>query len=50
MPAPWLPIAHFGHWYEGVLYLAPVVILAVVLFFSGRKDDGDEPADGEPSA
>jgi len=28
-------IAH-GHWLEGALYLAPVVILVVVLFVQGR--------------
>jgi hypothetical protein len=44
-----LPIAHAGHWFEGALYLAPVVILAVVLFFQGRKDDGEDPVDGEPT-
>jgi hypothetical protein len=43
------PIAHTGHWFEGALYLAPVLILAVVLFFQGRKDDGDTPAEGEPT-
>ena len=37
-----LPIAHAGHWFEGALYLAPVVILVIVLFIQGRKDDGDE--------
>ena len=36
------PIAHAGHWLEGALYLAPVVILAVVLFVQGRKDDGED--------
>ena len=41
------PIAHAGHWFEGALYLAPVVILAVVLFFQGRKDDGGDAIDGE---
>ena len=37
-----LPIAHAGHWFEGALYLAPVVILVIVLFFPGRKDDEEE--------
>ena len=43
-----LPIAHAGHWFEGALYLAPVVILVVVLFIQGRtEDDEDVGADGE---
>jgi hypothetical protein len=37
-----LPIAHAGHWFEAALYLAPVVILVVVLFIQGRKDDGED--------
>ena len=46
-----LPIAHAGHWFEGALYLAPVVILVIVLFVQGRKDDDEEIADtGEPKA
>jgi hypothetical protein len=48
-----LPIAHAGHWFEGALYLAPVVILVVVLFIQGRKEDDDEHgadgADGKPT-
>ena len=44
-----MPIAHAGHWFEGALYLAPVVILAIVLFVQGRKDDGEDPVDGEPT-
>jgi hypothetical protein len=45
------PIAHVGHWYEGVLYLAPIVIIAVVLLWQGRKHDGEDQADGgEPWA
>jgi hypothetical protein len=39
-----LPIAHAGHWFEGALYLAPVVILVIVLFVQGRKDDNEEEA------
>jgi hypothetical protein len=41
-----LPIAHAGHWFEGALYLAPVVILVIVLFVQGRKDDDEDVADG----
>jgi hypothetical protein len=37
-----LPIAHAGHWFEGALYLAPVVILVIVLFVQGRKDHDDD--------
>jgi hypothetical protein len=44
-------IAHAGHWFEGALYLAPVLILVVVLFVQGRKDDGEDiPEGGEPPA
>jgi hypothetical protein len=42
-----LPIAHAGHWFEGALYLAPVVILVVVLFVQGRRDH-DEDVEIEP--
>jgi hypothetical protein len=49
-----IPIAHAGHWFEGALYLAPVVILVIVLFVQGRKEDdedlGDTPTDGTPPA
>jgi hypothetical protein len=48
-----LPIAHAGHWFEGALYLAPVVILVIVLFVQGRKDDdedlGGDDLDGKPA-
>jgi hypothetical protein len=45
-----LPIAHAGHWFEGALYLAPVIILALVLLWQGRGAEGDaaaDPAGGE---
>jgi hypothetical protein len=32
------PLAHFGHWYVGMLYLAPVAILVSVLMIQGRRD------------
>jgi hypothetical protein len=49
-----LPIAHAGHWFEGALYLAPVVILVIVLFVQGRKDDDEDHGtadelDGKPA-
>lgn len=44
-----LPIAHFGHWYVTILYMAPVVILVAALSLSSwrekrRKERGD-PSD-----
>ena len=42
-----LPIAHAGHWFEGALYLAPVVILVIVLFVQGRKDDDEDVTGGD---
>ena len=33
-----LPIAHAGHWIEGALYLAPVVIVVLLLFLQTRRD------------
>ena len=49
-----IPIAHAGHWFEGALYLAPVVILVIVLFVQGRKEDdedlgSDGPDGGKPT-
>jgi len=50
-----IPIAHAGHWFEGALYLAPVVILVIVLFVQGRKEDDDDlgpdaPDGGKPAS
>jgi hypothetical protein len=48
-----LPLAHVGHWFEGALYLAPVLILVVVLLFQGRwggDDAADEAQDLMPTA
>jgi cytochrome c-type biogenesis protein CcmH/NrfF len=33
-----LPIAHLGHWYHSLLYLAPVVIVVIVLWFQERRE------------
>jgi len=45
-----LPIAHAGHWFEGALYLAPVLILVIVLFVQGRKDDPEDAPEGGESS
>jgi cyanate permease len=33
-----LPLAHAGHWYQAMLYLAPVLIVVVVLWFQERRE------------
>jgi cytochrome c-type biogenesis protein CcmH/NrfF len=46
MTAP--PLAHLGHWYHSLLYLAPVLIVVVVLWVQERRErrrDGGEPED-----
>ena len=45
-----LPIAHAGHWFEGALYLAPVLILILVLLWQGRGDDDVETVDANGDA
>jgi hypothetical protein len=40
-----LPIAHLGHWYHSLLYLAPVLIVVVVLWFQERRERRRGPAD-----
>jgi len=42
-----LPLAHAGHWYQAMLYLAPVLIVVVVLWLQERRerrrdDSGDD--------
>jgi hypothetical protein len=41
-----LPLAHVGHWYHSLLYLAPVLVVVVVLWFQERRERGREP-DGD---
>lgn len=40
-------VAHAAHWYHSVLYAAPVGVVVVALWLSGRaadrRADGDEP-------
>jgi hypothetical protein len=38
MPGLILPIAHFGHWYVTLLYMAPVVILVGALSFQSWRE------------
>lgn len=41
-------LAHAGHWYHAVLYLAPVLLVALLLWAQGVREkrragrDGDE--------
>jgi hypothetical protein len=45
-----LPIAHAGHWLQGVLYLAPVLVLILVLLWQGRGGDDVETVDAPGDA
>lgn len=31
-------LAHTGHWYHTLLYLAPIVLIAAGLWWSGRRE------------
>jgi cyanate permease len=42
-----LPLAHVGHWYHALLYLAPVVIVVVVLWVQERRERGRDVAEGD---
>ena len=42
-----LPIAHFGHWYHALLYLAPVVIVVGVLWMLERRERGHDEDEDE---
>ncbi|CAB4932647.1 unannotated protein [freshwater metagenome] len=33
------PLAHVAHWYHALLYVAPVALIGVALWWSGRGDD-----------
>jgi len=38
-----MPLAHAGHWYHTILYVLPVILIAVGLWWSGRKTErGDD--------
>ncbi len=45
-----LPLAHGGHWALSLLYIAPVVLIALGLWWSGRRErsqDGGASAEDE---
>jgi cyanate permease len=44
-----LPLAHAGHWYQAMLYLAPVLIVVVVLWLQERRERRRDDA-GEDDA
>jgi hypothetical protein len=35
---PTLPMAHAGHWFAGLLYLAPVLIVVGALWWQSLRD------------
>ena len=42
------PIAHGGHWAVNLLYLAPVVIIALAVLIQRRRDRRQEESDLHP--
>jgi hypothetical protein len=45
-----MTLAHAGHWYHALLYLAPVIVISIALWRSGAREER-EPSrqpDGEP--
>ena len=32
-------LAHVAHWYHSLLYAAPIVLIALALWWSGRRAD-----------
>lgn len=40
-----LVVAHLGHWYESVLYAAPMVIIGGVLWWTAHKERAASAAD-----
>jgi hypothetical protein len=34
-----MTLAHAGHWYHALLYLAPVIVISIALWRSGARED-----------
>ena len=45
-----LPLAHAGHWYQAMLYLAPVLIVVVVLWVQERRERRRHDSDEDDAA
>jgi hypothetical protein len=43
-------LAHVGHWYHALLYLAPILLIGLGLWWSSRRDAGPEREDGDDAA
>ena len=38
-------LAHVGHWYHALFYLAPILLIGIGLWWSSRRDAGRERED-----
>jgi cytochrome c-type biogenesis protein CcmH/NrfF len=45
-----LPLAHLGHWYHSLLYLAPVAIVVVAVWVIERREKRREATRPPPDA
>jgi cyanate permease len=45
-----LPLAHLGHWYHSLLYLAPVATVVVVLWVMERREKARDARRPPPDA
>jgi len=41
------PLAHAGHWYQALFYLAPILLIGIGLWWSSRRDTRDEREDAD---
>ena len=42
-----LPLAHVGHWYHSLFYLAPVVVVIVDLWVQERRERRRDSTDDD---
>ena len=40
-------LAHTGHWYHAILYMLPVIAIAIALWRSGAKEERERKARAE---